>query len=93
MHIPSHFAVCRSLAAAPRRRGTPVAATNHFMPENFLGYTRLSARLAGAASRLDWRDLGHVARRARGVTAPPKGGPTAAHNGLASPVRAVLLRT
>ncbi|MDZ5444445.1 glycosyltransferase [Micromonospora sp. 4G57] len=70
VHIQSHFPVCRGLAAAARRRRIPVVATNHFMPENLLGYARLPAWLAGVACRLAWRDLVRVFHRAYIVTAP-----------------------
>ncbi|QQM46402.1 glycosyltransferase [Streptomyces liliifuscus] len=90
VHIQSHFGVCRSLATAARRRGIPVVATNHFMPENLLGYTRLPARLAGAACRFAWRDLVRVFHRARVVTAPtPRAVQLLHDNGLASPAQAV----
>ncbi|MFC9502835.1 glycosyltransferase [Streptomyces sp. NPDC057002] len=90
VHIQSHFAVCRSLAAAAQRQGTPVVATNHFMPENLLGYTRLPARLTDAACRFAWRDLTRVFRRARVVTAPTPRAVRLLHdNGLAAPAQAV----
>ncbi|GEC10110.1 glucosyltransferase [Streptomyces spinoverrucosus] len=86
VHIQSHFAVCRSLAAAAHRRRIPVVATNHFMPENLTGYTRLPAPLAAAACRLAWRDLVRVFRRARFVTAPTPRAVRLLHdNGLTSP--------
>ncbi|MFB6551665.1 glycosyltransferase [Streptomyces sp. NPDC056405] len=90
VHIQSHFAVCRSLTAAARRHGIPVVATNHFMPENLLGYTGLPDRLAGAACRLAWRDLVRVFRRAHVVTAPtPRAVQLLHDNGLASPAQAI----
>lgn len=70
VHVQSHFTVGRTLAAAARRRAIPVVATNHFMPENLIGYTKISGRLSSAACRLAWRDLVRVFRRAQIVTAP-----------------------
>ncbi|MGW3413789.1 glycosyltransferase [Streptomyces sp. NPDC000888] len=52
VHIQSHFSVCRTLAAAAHRRGTPVVATHHFMPDNLLGHTRLPARLTRHEARV-----------------------------------------
>ncbi|MDX6351859.1 MAG: hypothetical protein QOF84_6649 [Streptomyces sp.] len=90
VHIQSHFSVCRTLAAAAHRRGIPVVATNHFMPENLLGFTRLPARLADAACRLAWRDLVRVFRRAHAVTAPTPRAVRLLHdNGLDVPARPV----
>jgi glycosyltransferase involved in cell wall biosynthesis len=90
VHIQSHFSVCRTLAAAAHRRGIPVVATNHFMPENLLGFARLPARLADAACRLAWRDLVRVFRRAHAVTAPTPRAVRLLHdNGLDVPARPV----
>ncbi|MEV6057608.1 glycosyltransferase [Streptomyces sp. NPDC052107] len=90
VHIQSHFAVCRTLAAAAHRRGTPVVATNHFMPENLIGYAPLPARLGMVACRLAWRDLVRVFSRAHAVTAPtPRAVQLLHDNGLIIPARAV----
>ncbi|MFC9843522.1 glycosyltransferase [Streptomyces sp. NPDC060223] len=90
VHIQSHFSVCRTLAAAAHRRGTPVVATNHFMPENLLGYTRLPAKLTRAVCRFAWRDLVRVFRRAQAVTAPTARAVRLLHdNGLRVPARPV----
>ncbi|MEV5411323.1 glycosyltransferase [Thermopolyspora sp. NPDC052614] len=70
VHVQSHFGVGRTLTAAARRRGVPVLATNHFMPENLIGYAPLPDRLAEAFCRLAWRDCLRVFRRADIVTAP-----------------------
>ncbi|WP_332112372.1 glycosyltransferase [Streptomyces gossypiisoli] len=90
VHIQSHFPVCRAVANAAHRRGVPVVATNHFMPENLLGYTRLPARLGDAACRFAWRDLVRVFRRAHVVTAPTPRAVRLLHdNGLDVPARPV----
>ncbi|MBQ0825465.1 glycosyltransferase [Streptomyces tagetis] len=90
VHVQSHFALCRALAGAARRRGVPVVATNHFMPENLIGYTRLPARLASAAREIGWRDLVRVHRRADIVTAPtPRAARLLHEQGLETPVLAV----
>jgi glycosyltransferase involved in cell wall biosynthesis len=86
VHIQSHFAVCRSLASAARERGIPVVATNHFMPENLLGYTPLPTTLRHTVCRLAWRDLVRVFSRAQAVTAPtPRAIQLLHDNGLDSP--------
>lgn len=51
VHIQSHFSVCRALAAAAQRRGTPVVATNHFMPENLLLRDPVARLRMGEAGR------------------------------------------
>ncbi|MFD7894552.1 glycosyltransferase [Streptomyces sp. NPDC059743] len=70
IHVQSHFAVGRTLTMAARRRAIPVVATNHFMPENLIGYARIPGRLSAAACRLAWIDCVRVFRRAQIVTAP-----------------------
>jgi len=70
IHVQSHFGVGRTLINLARRNGIPVMATNHFMPENLLGYAPLPRRVADTASRLAWRDCVRVFSRARIVTAP-----------------------
>lgn len=70
VHVQAHFVVGRGLVSAARAAGRPVAATNHFMPENLVGHARVPAPLRRAAARWAWRDLGRVYARADVVTAP-----------------------
>ena len=70
VHVQSHFGVGRTLSGLARRKGVPVVATNHFMPENLVGYAPLPGRLAAALSRLAWRDCVRIFGRAQIVTAP-----------------------
>ncbi|WP_241564796.1 glycosyltransferase [Nonomuraea polychroma] len=70
VHVQSHFAVGRTLIRAARRAAIAVVATNHFMPENLVGYTSLPGWLAAPTCRLAWRDFVRVFHRAQVVTAP-----------------------
>ncbi len=70
VHVQSHFGVGRTLTGIARSKGIPVMATNHFMPENLIGYAPLPGRVADAICRLAWRDCLRVFRRADIVTAP-----------------------
>jgi glycosyltransferase involved in cell wall biosynthesis len=70
VHVQSHFAVGRTLVSAAMQRGVPVVATNHFMPENLLGYVHVPEFLHGLVARWAWRDLANVYRHAHVVTAP-----------------------
>jgi phosphatidylinositol alpha 1,6-mannosyltransferase len=70
VHVQAHFSVGRGLAVAAARTGRPLVATNHFMPENLLAHAHVPAALRAAVSRLAWRDLARVYRRAGVVTAP-----------------------
>ncbi|GAA4545946.1 glycosyltransferase [Pseudonocardia xishanensis] len=69
-HVQAHFVVGRGLAVAASASGTPLVATNHFMPENLFAHGRVPAFLQAAASRWAWRDLRGVFGRAGAVTAP-----------------------
>jgi glycosyltransferase involved in cell wall biosynthesis len=70
VHVQSHFPVGRAVLRAARKAGIPVVATNHFMPENLLGYVPIPRPLRGAAVRWAWRDLVKVFGTAQLVTAP-----------------------
>jgi glycosyltransferase involved in cell wall biosynthesis len=70
VHVQSHFAVGRATLRAATERGIPVIATNHFMPENLLGYAPIPRPVRATVARWAWRDLVRVYRRAQVVTAP-----------------------
>lgn len=70
VHVQSHMVIGRGLAYAAERHQRPLIATNHFMPENVLGYVPIPRALHGPAGRLAWRDLGAVFSRADLITAP-----------------------
>src|SRR4051812_11846970 len=71
VHVQSHMVIGRGLAYAADRRGLPLVATNHFMPENVFGYVPLLPRmLHRPAGRLAWRDLSTVFGRADRIPAP-----------------------
>ncbi|GAA1837632.1 hypothetical protein GCM10009836_15420 [Pseudonocardia ailaonensis] len=70
VHVQAHFSVGRGLAVAASDRGTPLVATNHFMPENLFAHARIPGSLRGAAARFAWRDARKVFARANALTAP-----------------------
>ncbi|MEU5694812.1 glycosyltransferase [Actinosynnema sp. NPDC020468] len=70
VHVQAHFGVGRTVLRAAAARSVPVVATNHFMPENLLGYGPLPRFLHAPLSRWAWGDLVRVYRRADAVTAP-----------------------
>jgi glycosyltransferase involved in cell wall biosynthesis len=69
-HMQSHMLVGRGLTTESSKRGIRVVATNHFMPENLLGYVTLPKPLAATLTRWAWRDFVRVYRRADLVTTP-----------------------
>lgn len=90
VHVQNHFLVGRALASLSGRRGLPLVATNHFMPENLLPYLPLPGPLARLVTRVAWLDLARVFGPAHAVTTPT---PTAARlvraSGIGMEVEAV----
>lgn len=70
VHVQAHFVIPRALANHAARRGTPLVATNHFMPENLMGHLGVPRRLQGVVARWAWRDLAKVYGQADALTAP-----------------------
>ncbi|MCE7006812.1 glycosyltransferase [Kibdelosporangium philippinense] len=90
VHVQSHFPVGRAVLRAAQRHGIPVIATNHFMPENLIGYVPIPKPVRAAAVRWAWRDLVKVFRTADLVTAPtPRAVELLTANGLPGSPRAI----
>ncbi|WP_300010695.1 glycosyltransferase [Pseudonocardia sp.] len=70
LHVQGHFPVGRGLVHAARAAGTPIVATNHFMPENLVGHARVPRLLQRPVTRLGWWDMNLIYRHADIVTAP-----------------------
>lgn len=70
LHVQGHFPVGRGLVHAARAAGTPIVATNHFMPENLVGHAHVPGPLQGPVTRLGWWDMNLIYRHADVVTAP-----------------------
>ncbi|WP_086842523.1 glycosyltransferase [Amycolatopsis kentuckyensis] len=90
VHTQAHFLVGRSAVRAATAAGVPVVATNHFMPENLLGYGPLPRWTHRPLTRLAWRDLVRVFGRATVCTTPtPRAAQLLEHHGLNRPVLAI----
>ncbi|MEC3980564.1 glycosyltransferase [Amycolatopsis sp. H20-H5] len=90
VHVQSHFSIGRAVLAGARERGIATVATNHFMPENLLGYVPLPHVLRGPLTRWAWRDLVRIYERADVVTAPTQRAVELLEaNGLPVPAQAV----
>ncbi|WP_113703112.1 glycosyltransferase [Nonomuraea lactucae] len=70
LHTQGHFVVGRAAIAAALRRGVPVVATNHFMPDNLFQFGHIPDRLRARAGRLAWRDFKRIFDRTDHVTTP-----------------------
>ncbi|MCR6489176.1 glycosyltransferase [Amycolatopsis sp. OK19-0408] len=90
VHVQAHFGVGRALLETAARRDIPGMATNHFMPDNLLGYTPFPRRVKAALARWAWRDLVRVYRDARIVTTPtPRAAEVLAGIGLGRPAQVI----
>jgi glycosyltransferase involved in cell wall biosynthesis len=90
VHTQAHFLIGRSAVRAATAAGIPVVATNHFMPENLLGYGPLPRFTHRVLARLAWRDLVRVFGRATVCTTPtPRAAELLERNGLNRPVMAI----
>ncbi|WP_370962628.1 glycosyltransferase family 4 protein [Amycolatopsis sp. cg9] len=90
VHVQAHFGVGRTLLGVAAERGIPGVATNHFMPDNLLGYTPFPRRVKAAIARWAWKDLVRVYRDARLVTTPtPRAAEVLARIGLDRPAQVV----
>lgn len=70
LHVQGHFPVGRGLVHAARAMGTPIVATNHFMPENLVGHARIPKFLQKPVTKVGWWDMNLIYRHADVVTAP-----------------------
>jgi len=69
-HLQSHFIVGRACLRVSKRRGLPVMATNHFMPEPLLHHVPVPQKVRDWAARLAWKDAARVFERADYVSTP-----------------------
>lgn len=72
VHIQSHIVIGRGLARQARKRGIPVVATNHVMPENILDFTTLPPLLDKLFFKLAWDDAKRTFDMSRAVTTPTR---------------------
>jgi len=90
VHTQAHFLVGRRAVRTATAAGVPVVATNHFMPENLLGYGPLPRWTHRPLARLAWRDLVRVFDRATVCTTPtPRAAGLLERHGLNRPVLAI----
>jgi glycosyltransferase involved in cell wall biosynthesis len=72
VHIQMHFPISRMALREARKRGIPVVATNHFMPENLTHYLHLPHTVTEIIDKLAWADAARIFRKAHAVSAPTR---------------------
>jgi 1,2-diacylglycerol 3-alpha-glucosyltransferase len=70
VHIQMHFPISRTALAAARKRGIPVVATNHFMPDNITHYMHMPDPVTRAINSAMWSDASHTLGKAHAISAP-----------------------
>ena len=90
VHTQAHFVIGRYAITHAQRRGIPVVATNHFMPDNVRPYVRAPRRVLDVAARLAWWDLRSRFQRADHITVPTQlASDLLTENGFDHPVEAI----
>ncbi|GAB2512234.1 hypothetical protein GCM10027064_07390 [Microbacterium petrolearium] len=72
VHIQSHIVIGRGLAREARKRGIPVIATNHVMPENIVDSTMLPDALNRLLVKWAWGDAKRTFDLTAAVTTPTR---------------------
>ncbi|WP_221583285.1 glycosyltransferase [Microbacterium sp. G2-8] len=72
VHIQSHIVIGRGLTREARKRGIPVIATNHVMPENILDFTKAPEWFNRILVREEWADAKRTFDMCAAVTTPTR---------------------
>lgn len=70
VHIQSHYMVGEHVLYEAVKRGIPVVATNHFMPENLNPFLPFPQWFKDIVGKVSWRDMGRVMGQADVITTP-----------------------
>ncbi len=72
VHIQSHIVIGRGLTREAVKRGIPVVATNHVMPENILDHTTLPGWMDRLLVKWAWADANRTFQMTSAVTTPTR---------------------
>ncbi|MBM6589865.1 glycosyltransferase [Brevibacterium sp. RIT803] len=90
VHTQAHFVIGRYAFSEASKRGIPVVATNHFMPDNVRPYLRAPKSLLDGGTAVAWWDLRRKFESADFITVPTQlAADLLTQNGFTSPIRAV----
>ena len=70
VHIQDHYPLCRTVVAAARRRGLPLAGTNHFLPENITHYLKMPQWMEPWLEKVAWWTMLELYNRLNVATTP-----------------------
>ncbi|HJE78243.1 MAG TPA: glycosyltransferase [Brevibacterium epidermidis] len=90
VHTQAHFVIGRYAFSESIRRGIPVVATNHFMPDNVRPYVKAPKAVLDGGTAIAWWDLRRKFQSADFITVPTQlAADLLTENGFSSPIRAV----
>jgi 1,2-diacylglycerol 3-alpha-glucosyltransferase len=90
VHTQAHFVIGRYAFSESHRRGIPVVATNHFMPDNVRPYLKAPKFALDGGTAVAWWDLRRKFQSADFITVPTQlAADLLTQNGFTSPIRAV----
>ncbi|MGC3022404.1 glycosyltransferase [Brevibacterium sp. FAM 24630] len=90
VHTQAHFVIGRYAFSESIRRGLPVVATNHFMPDNVRPYIKAPKAVLDGGTAIAWWDLRRKFQSADFITVPTQlAADLLTENGFTSPIRAV----
>jgi 1,2-diacylglycerol 3-alpha-glucosyltransferase len=90
VHTQAHFVIGRYAFSESIRRGIPVVATNHFMPDNVRPYVKAPKVVLDGGTAIAWWDLRRKFQSADFITVPTQlAADLLTENGFSSPIRAV----
>ncbi|WP_346732504.1 glycosyltransferase [Brevibacterium spongiae] len=90
VHTQAHFVIGRYAFSESIRRGIPVVATNHFMPDNVRPYLKAPKAVLDGGTAVAWWDLRRKFQSADFITVPTQlAADLLTENGFTSPIRAV----
>ncbi|WP_323127163.1 glycosyltransferase [Brevibacterium atlanticum] len=90
VHTQAHFVIGRYAFSESIRRGIPVVATNHFMPDNVRPYLKAPKAVLDGGTAIAWWDLRRKFQSADFITVPTQlAADLLTQNGFSSPIRAV----
>ena len=90
VHTQAHFVIGRYAFSESSRRGIPVVATNHFMPDNVRPYVKAPKAVLDGGTAIAWLDLRRKFQSADFITVPTQlAADLLTENGFSSPIRAV----
>ncbi|HHX48562.1 MAG TPA: glycosyltransferase family 4 protein [Brevibacterium sp.] len=90
VHTQAHFVIGRFAFSESIRRGIPVVATNHFMPDNVRPYVKAPKAVLDGGTAIAWWDLRRKFQSADFITVPTQlAADLLTENGFSSPIRAV----